>query len=220
VLDLDGTLINTTVDFGLMKRRVMSELTSWGIPPARLNGRGTTADNLEQATAYLSAHGRGDEVGQLHHILGEVMNRTELERVSETTAIEGALDCLVRLRGSGLRIGLLTRGSREYAKSALRHADLDFEFGAMVCRDDFPEEEAKPNGKAMERIAGMLDLRPEECILVGDHAMDLSCARSVSAGFVGVLSGSFGKDDWSRNGCAVIIASVEALPRLLFEQKP
>ncbi len=103
--------------------------------------------------------------------------------------------------------------------AALHHAGLGFRFDATICRDDFSEDEAKPNGKAMVRMAGMLRLRPEDCVLVGDHAMDLSCARSSSAGFIGVLSGTFRRDDWSRHGCEVVIESVEALPRLLLEQK-
>ena len=149
----------------------------------------------------------------------EVMNRTELERVAETTPVPGALECLTRLKGAGLRTGLLTRGSRNYALAALRHAGLDHSFDSMVCRDDFPEEEAKPNGKAMLRMAGMLGLLPEDCILVGDHAMDRSCALSVSSGFIGVLSGSYRKEEWSMNGCAVIIDSVAALPDLLLGQR-
>jgi len=218
-LDLDGTLVNTTVDFGLMKRRVVSELVSLGIPAQLLDEARTTADNLDRAIAYLSTHGRGDEINEVHKALSKIMNRTELEHVSLTTAVSGARECLARLRSGGLRLGVLTRGSREYALSALRYAGLDCRFDAMVCRDDFPEEEAKPNGKAMTRTAGMMALRPEECVLIGDHSMDLRCARSVSAGFVGVLSGAFGCEEWSRSGCEVVIESVEALPGLLFEEK-
>ena len=56
-------------------------------------------------------------------------------------------------------------------------------------------------------------------VAVTDDFMDLRCARSVSAGFVGVLSGAFGCEEWSRSGCEVVIESVEALPGLLFEEK-
>lgn len=216
VLDLDGTLINTTVDFVLMKRRVVSELVALGVPSSLLDNGRTTADDIDRAIGYLSASGKEVELREVRRLLGETMNRTELENVALTTPVLGARECLDRLRSRGLMIGVLTRGSREYALAALRYAGLDVRFDAMVCRDDFPEEEAKPNGKAMTRIAGMMGLRPEECVLVGDHAMDLHCARSVSAGFVGVLSGSYNGMDWSRNGCETVIESVCSLPELLF----
>lgn len=220
VLDLDGTLVNTAVDFALMKQRAVSALISRGVPPSSLNISLTTADNLGRAVDFLNASGRKAEIDVVHRVLGEAMSRTELERVTETTAVDGVMECISQLRDAGLRIGLLTRGSRPYALAALHHAGLEIRFDAMVCRDDFPEQEAKPNGKAMVRIAGMMGLRPDECVLVGDHGMDLSCARSVSAGFVGVLSGSFKGEDWSRTGCEVVIDSVEVLPRLLLDHNP
>lgn len=220
VLDLDGTLISTTVDFRLMKQRVVSVIAALDVPASVLDRERTTADNIERAVIYLSSSGRGDEVSGMLASMSEVMNRTEMERVSQTVQIKGAGECLERLRGAGLRTGLLTRGSRNYAIAALSHAGLDHEFNAMVCRDDFPEEEAKPNGKAMIRMAGMLSLRPEECVLVGDHAMDLSCARSASSGFIGVLSGAYGRAQWSESGCTVVIDSVTLLPDLLLEHKP
>ncbi|MDW5562606.1 MAG: HAD hydrolase-like protein [Methanomassiliicoccus sp.] len=219
VLDLDGTLVNTTVDFIIMKKRVTAELVDRGIPTSLLDPKRTTADHIERAADYLEAKGRGEEVGNLHRSLREIMNNTEMEHVSATTAVPGAGECLGRLREGGLKLGVLTRGSRGYALAALRHAGLDMHSEAIVCRDDFPEEEAKPNGKAMVRTAGLMSLRPAECILVGDHAMDLACARSVSASFVGVLSGSFRAEDWARSGCEVVIDSVASLPGLLFDGK-
>jgi phosphoglycolate phosphatase len=143
------------------------------------------------------------------------MDLTEMERVDETVPVDGADACLAALEARGMRVGVLTRGSRPYAMAALRCAGLDGRFDAMVCRDDHPEEEAKPNGKAMRRIASLLDVPPERCLVVGDHLMDLTCARSVSAGFVGVLTGSFKSPDWRANGDPAVIDSVAGLPRFL-----
>lgn len=217
VFDLDGTLINTTVNFGLMRRRIIAELVARGIPLSELDGGRTTADDLDRAARYLEANGRGYDIPDMHRAIGGIMNMTEIERVTATTSIEGAGECLARIKEAGLMVGILTRGSREYAVAALRYACLDLWTVPMICRDDFPEEEAKPNGKAMERIAEMMGLKAEDCILVGDHEMDLSCACSVSAGFIGVLSGTFGMNDWIRAKCPVIIDSVRSLPRLLLE---
>jgi phosphoglycolate phosphatase len=85
----------------------------------------------------------------------------------------------------------------------------------MVCRDDHPEEEAKPNGKAMERVAALLGIMPQKCLMVGDHLMDMSCARSASAQFIGVLTGAFSQQDWSRYDIPIVIPSVGELPTLL-----
>jgi phosphoglycolate phosphatase-like HAD superfamily hydrolase len=218
VFDLDGTLIHSTVDFTMMKRRIIDSLLSQGVPSSLLDVHHTTLENTEVAIAHLSAVGRKEEGREIRAMVGEMMSRIELERVSRTTAVEGAGECARLLRAAELKIGMLTRGSRAYAQEALHYAGLDMRLDAMICRDDYPEEEAKPNGMAMVRMASMLGLRPEDCLLVGDHSMDLHCARSSGASFVGVLTGAFGMEEWSQDGCERTISSVKELPDLLLVQ--
>jgi phosphoglycolate phosphatase len=158
--------------------------------------------------------GREGEIAGIDRRVTELMNQTEMERVSETVPVPGAREALREIRELGLRTGLLTRGSREYALAALRYAGLSDELEAIVCRDDYPEEEAKPNGKALYRVAALLDVEARECLLVGDHLIDLNCARSASAPFIGVLTGAFGEENWSQHD-AVTIASVASLPGCL-----
>jgi phosphoglycolate phosphatase len=215
VFDLDGTLIVTTVDFRKMKERLISDLVGRGVPPSLLDPKDTIVNNLVRVNGYLRSAGRESEVRELDREVGELMNSTEMERVSETVAVAGARDALREIRRMGLPVGLLTRGSRAYALAALRYSGLGTGFDAMVCRDDYPEPEAKPNGMALRRIAERLGVEAGESLLVGDHKIDLDCAQSAHAPFVGVLTGAFREEDWSRNGDALVISSVAELPRRL-----
>jgi phosphoglycolate phosphatase-like HAD superfamily hydrolase len=212
IFDLDGTLIHTTVDFRKMKQRLIEELIRRGVSPELVDPRDTIVGNLERAITDLASRGRASEERELRYEVGRLMDLTEMERVSETRPVEGSGDCLDALRGRDLRIGILTRGSRPYALAALHQAGLEQRFDAMVCRDDHPEEEAKPNGKAMERVAAQLHTAPHKCLMVGDHLMDLACAIATSAQFIGVLTGAFSQQDWSKNGDPIIITSVAQLP--------
>lgn len=215
VFDLDGTLVHSRVDFRVMKARMFEVLIREGIPSSLLMEDMTTSKNLARVHHHLMANGMEHEWARVNSRIIESMNRTEMEAVDGTLAVDGARKTLSWIRRSGSSIGLLTRGSREYAQAVLHHAGLDVGFDAMVCRDDFPESEAKPNGKAMTRMADMLGLHLRECLLVGDHLMDLQCASSASVPFVGVLSGAFKEEDWRRHGCDVFIKDVGALPVLL-----
>lgn len=219
VFDMDGTLIHTTVDFRKMKGALVLRLETMGVPPHLRDPRDVIATILPAAESYLISEGRDGDLPSLRTWISEVMNRTELERVEETTPVRGAREVLPLLRERGYRLGLLTRGSRAYASEALRVAGLDIGFDAVVCRDDYPETEAKPNGVAMKRMADMLGVPVEQCLLVGDHLIDLSCARSSSARFVGVLTGAFGKEDWERAECVDVVDSVLSLPDLLRSAK-
>ncbi len=211
IFDLDGTLIHTTVDFRLMKKRLFDVLTDEGIPLSLLDERATMSRNLVQVRQYVLDHGSADDMDRVSAAVTGSMNRTEMENVAATIAIDGALQCLRSLQDKGIRIGLLTRGSRAYAMAALHHAGITIPFQAMVCRDDHPEDEAKPNGKALKRTMALMEIQPRDCLMVGDHAMDMECAASASVRFLGVLTGSFARADWERHGCRSIVDSVGVL---------
>ena len=53
VFDLDGTLINSTVNFGLMRLRIVGGLIAHGIPASELEGGRTTADDSAQRDTSL-----------------------------------------------------------------------------------------------------------------------------------------------------------------------
>ncbi len=219
VLDLDGTLILTTVDFRRMKQRLIKWLEEQGVPQDLVSIDKTVIENLKLTREFLNRSGRGEEVEKVDSAANQLMSETEMERVEATEAIPGAREALEELRSRGYYVCLLTRGSRRYALAALKAADLDFVFDATICRDDFPEAEAKPNGKALLRIAQAVKVRPADCILVGDHAIDMECATSSSAKFLGVLSGSFDEMRWASVGAPDLIESIALLPLFLKEQE-
>ncbi len=215
VLDLDGTLVHTTVDFSRMKLRLIDWLIKQGVPTHLVSTNMTVIDNLKATRQFLLSIGRKEDVAMIDSAANQLMSNTEMDRVEETVAIPGAAEVLKELRSEGYLVCLLTRGSRRYAIAALKAAGIGFKFDATICRDDFPEAEAKPNGKALLRIAEAVGVEPEECILVGDHFIDLECAQSSSARFVGVLTGSFTKERWAGVGNPDLIESIALLPGYL-----
>lgn len=219
VMDLDGTLIHTTVDFTVMKERMVAELCNRGISPDITDPRQTVAHNMTQVHGFLASRGREEEWDGVEAVVGKMMERTEMEKVHLTRPVDGAREVILALRGRGYRVALLTRGSRRYATAALQYAGLDGLMDEKMFRDDYPEREAKPNGIALRRIARRLEVRPEQCLMVGDHSIDLYCARASDAAFAGVLTGAFKEDDWRREGCPCVIGSVGEVPGLLITER-
>ncbi len=213
IFDLDGTLIHTTIDFAAMKSGVLRILVEAGVPRGALDPLRTTTENQLRGVAYLAGHG-GDAEGALDRT-SALMSDVEMHGVLATRPINSAAAAVAALRGMHLRVGVLTRGSRAYSTQALRSADLWHLIEWMVCRDDFPEEEAKPSSLALHRAAAGLGLKAEECIMVGDHLMDLECARAAGSAFAGVLTGSGDEALWRREGVRLIVADVGELPHLL-----
>ena len=217
VLDLDGTLVHTTVDFSRMKLQLIAELESKGVPKSVMDPSITVTENVERVHSFLASSGRAEEWGVIEILVSGMMERTEMERVRLTRPVEGARGSVLELRRMGLQVGLLTRGSRRYATAAIRYAGLDGIIDELMFRDDHGEREAKPNPIALRRMASRLEVPAEECLMVGDHSIDSTCAHGAGAAFLGVLTGSFSEEDWRRAGCRYV-DSVADVPRILSPQ--
>ena len=180
-----------------------------------LDEKNTIASNLQICYRFLSEKGSSEASRSLFQEASQIMNMIEMLRVEQTQPVSGANEAVHCLRDEGYSLAVLTRGSRHYTEAALKATGLGAYFAITVCRDDYPDEEAKPNPISLARAADKLSLTKEECLLVGDHAMDLECARSAGSGFVGVLSGASDLSTWSRFGMVTIIQDVSCLPDLL-----
>lgn len=214
VLDLDGTLVHTTVDFSRMKLRLFAEMESRGVPKNVIDPRITVTENMDRVFSFLSSSGRAEEWKVIDRIAEEMMEATEMERAHLTRPVEGARDAVLMLKRKGLKVGLLTRGSRRYATAALMYAGLDGILEELMFRDDHGEREAKPNPIALRRMAARLKVPVEECLMVGDHNIDRSCADGAGAAFIGVLTGSFTEEDWRRERCHYV-NSVADVPQVI-----
>ena len=212
IFDLDGTLIYNHTNFMKMRRCVVEKLISEGIPEKILDGSDIIVNNMAQAEKY--AKGNNLNISKLYSAAGEIMSRVEMETVDLTTPVEGALDTIISLQNECYKTGILTRGSRQYAESALKAANLDIGFDVFICRDDYPEEEAKPAPIAMQRAAEAMRVEVSECLYLGDHAIDMTCAVSAGAQFLGVLTGAYTAEDWKKIN-AEYIENVTLLNSLL-----
>lgn len=186
VFDLDDTLIHSTIDFGQMRRMTFTLFGLLGVPDYCLDHTKTITYNLNASFRFLSETGRESDATMLRIEAGKIMSEIEMLRVAGTSTIPGSERAIESLLENGYSVSILTRGSRRYTDAALTAAGLARFFPNRVCRDDYPEEEAKPNPLSMSRAAGMMGLTKRQCLLVGDHVVDLECARSAGSRFVGL----------------------------------
>jgi len=214
VFDLDGTLIESTIDFVLMRDRVFRYLMDIGLGYA-LERTDTIAKNMERVRSGVRSTGL--DLDDIEMKVEAICAEVEMMSVHQSKEVAGAGDALRALRAMGYPMALLTRGSRHYAKEALNASNLNGMLDVMICRDDHEVSEAKPHPEAMRRAAAALNLRPERCVMIGDHLMDLECALSAGSRFVAVLSGHNGRKGWEDLGVENIITSIAQLPRFLEE---
>ena len=196
--DMDGTLLDTKVDYQRMSDLVFDEMARLGVPEDFIDRKEGFKFNIESGINYLQSQGRLDDVYAIGPKIAKMARDIEMEKVDEAKPFPKG-DLLLELaHKKGLKTGLLTRGCREYAEAATKISGIYDSLDAIVARDDYPENEAKPSPIAMEHIAEKLNVKADEILFFGDHIFDYQCAKDSGAGFVAVLTGTFLKEDWEK----------------------
>lgn len=150
VFDLDGTLVDSALDFGLICDDI-------GWP------RGTAL--LEQLALI-------DDTQEYQRI-SDIICRHEMSGAANASWMPGAEDCLARLNEAGMPLAILTRNMR--LATQLTIARLQIPVRQVLTREDCA---AKPNPEGLLRIAAELQLSVSNMIYVGDYIFDLQTAAN------------------------------------------
>ncbi len=156
VFDMDGTLTVAVHDFALIRR--MLEIPAEHDILHHLAG--LPAGLAAQKRAWLLDHER------------------QLALASRPAA--GAVKLVRTLCERGCRLGILTRNAHPLALLTLRAIGLDDCFAGedILGRDEAPP---KPHPGGLLHLAERWNVAPAALVMVGDHRMDLECARAAGA---------------------------------------
>ncbi|MCL2143222.1 MAG: HAD family hydrolase [Methanomassiliicoccaceae archaeon] len=213
--DMDSTLLRTDVDYSELTKVVFTEMAKAGVPESIMSvAEGTSRSNLDAGIKYLERNGRAGDVDRIVKKINGGVKAIEMRNVMTATPYEGAEMMLMHLKGKGYKVGVLTRGSREYAVKALTVSGVIDILDALVCKDDFPENESKPSPAAMRHLADALGVTAADILYLGDNKFDYFCARDSGAGFAGVLT-RYTKKDWETFGNVDVINTVTDLMKIL-----
>ncbi|MBL7079884.1 HAD family hydrolase [Candidatus Bathyarchaeota archaeon] len=214
IFDLDGTLIHTSINFAVMKERMISFLEEKGIPEGCLTPKQTTVVIIATCEEILREEGRPqEEIDEVNRKLEEIMNLGELEAIQDVSEVNGVRDVLQELREAGYKLAVLTRSHHAYAVEALRRIGALDLFDVILGRGETPKP--KPYREALEHTAMLLGLDPKETLFVGDNHIDVSSAVNAEVPFIGVKTGRRGDLSWDGRFPEVLIESVADLPSYL-----
>ncbi len=186
--DLDGTFMRTHVDYPRLNDADRTVCERHSIPFDTIDFGGKTKRFRTPIRIWLEANGRGDEWDSIYREIDDLCTELECEFVDEAEPYPGSVEAIARIRSKGFKVGLLTRGSLEYARNALGDNFDSFDF--VMGRDYTFYDDAKPSPVAMQQFARGLGVDPSEIIYVGDNLTDWESAVKAGATFVGVLTGS------------------------------
>ncbi|UAL08087.1 MAG: HAD family hydrolase [Candidatus Methanogranum gryphiswaldense] len=196
VFDMDGTFMNTKVNYTKLSNVVFDEMRSIGVPENVIDRSNGSRSELSSGMEWMKANGMTEEINSIGKRISKRATDVELENAHLAQPFEGSLEVLDLLKKKGYKTGILTRGGRRYAECVLNLFDILNDFDVIVARDDYPDNESKPSPIAMQHVANAIGVRPDEILYLGDHVFDWMTARDSGAGFYGVLSGNYDINNW------------------------
>ncbi len=178
LFDMDGTLVETEIDFALMKREMLSLGERHGIPASELQG----LDILAVVDAVV-ARLEPDEASRTRQEAFEILEQIELAEIDAVHIIPGALEVLRALRDAGIKIGIVTRNCRNAVELSLEHTGVFYD--VLLTRDDV--RNTKPHPDHLLQALDVLGVGPDEALMVGDHWMDIQAGRAAGTRSIGFL---------------------------------
>ena len=196
--DMDGTLLDTAIDYEKLADAESYVLSGLNVPSSELSSANDDIDMIRKGVAYLNGHGNPITFDDVCKLVNQRASDVEMEAVDTAKCFPGVPELLEELRSKGYRIGLLTRGQRLYAETAMGRCGILDMMDSIEAFDDHPTGEQKPNPVAMEHLANALGVRTSEILYIGDSVWDYHCARDSGAGFIGIAHGENGHRKWER----------------------
>jgi phosphoglycolate phosphatase len=122
---------------------------------------------------------------------------------NKTKAYPGISDMLDGLTSKGLKLSVLSNKSDDFAKQMIQQLLPRWRFYPVY--GERPGVPKKPDPQAAIETAGILGVKPDECLYLGDTGIDMLTASSAGMFAVGCLWGFRKADELTANGADVLV---------------
>jgi phosphoglycolate phosphatase len=209
LFDLDGTLVEQSIDFEAMKRRVAAIATGHGVDVSPWVAQPV----LEMVAAVMGVLGSQDAgaAGRFASCANRAIIQVETEAAEHARPYPGVPDMLRELGVRGYAVGIVTRNCREAVQRTLARAPLAHR--VLLTRDDV--RHVKPDPRHLSAALDAMGMRGQRALMCGDHPMDIAAGRGIGATTVGVLRPEVGPEYMAEAQPDLVLRRVTDLTRHL-----
>jgi HAD superfamily hydrolase (TIGR01509 family) len=216
IFDLDGTLVKFNLDYKMVRAETKQILIKEGLPASIFSLDESIFDMIKKAQVFMKNNGKDEkEMSKIKGAILKLAERHEVEAARSTELLPGVSETLKVLRKMKLKLGLFTINCDTATNYILQQLGLKQFFDAVVTRDCV--EMVKPAPEHLQSALEVLDVSPEETLVVGDSVSDVKSAHEVKAISVGVPVGVSTPQELAGAGATCLITSVTDLPTLIDE---
>ena len=135
------------------------------------------------------------------------------KRMDETGPEDNIPNMLKELKREGFHLGIVTFVRKPRIRRRLDVWKLNDYFESVVTPDDEPD--FKPSPRPFMRAMEELQVKPQECFVVGDEPVDMIGGKKAKATTIGIPQGFFTKQELERAGADYILNSLNQLPSIV-----
>jgi phosphoglycolate phosphatase len=211
IFDFDGTLAILNIDFGSIKEEILNLVEGYGTRREFLTER-YLLETIDEGHSILSKGGRrfAERFRKEAH---RIVIQRELEAASKSRLLPGVETMLRKLKGAGLKVGIVTRNCDRAVRRIVPHIDSLCDI--FLSRDSV--KRVKPDPYHVAAILNTLGVSGRNAIMVGDHPMDIIAGKRAGMRTVGVLTGRTTEDELAETGADYILKSASQLSKLVEE---
>jgi HAD superfamily hydrolase (TIGR01662 family) len=188
IFDLDGTLIDSIDIYFSIVEKTLERLDLPGVSRGRILAAAESEDfNWELVLPPDVLNRKEEIIDEAWAVIDEIAPQMFADNLD---IIQGAGRIVEKLSSNGLKIGLVTSTQRRYLETKmqpLKNVGVDTLFEVIITSDDV--ENRKPAPDPLIACARRLDLKPGNCVYVGDTATDIKAGKAAGMRTVGVLTG-------------------------------
>ncbi len=126
----------------------------------------------------------GSDDKKLGIILAEDYYAAFFSSISRVKLFDGIADCLNRLRTQEITLGIVSNNASDIVETVLSQNGIRSHFSILIGEDN--AEETKPGPGGLLQACRLLDIKPDQCIYVGDSLSDSLAAEAAGMPSIGV----------------------------------
>ena len=186
--DLDGTLVYFQIEYIKARKKAIKILERNGIPKNKYNLNSSIREMIAESKNYFSNTLKFDQnkINNIFKKVNESIIKIELKAAKKAKPINNIDKLLKYFKDKKIKQIIITYNTHKTAELTLKKAKLDSYINEIYGRDDV--EIAKPNIKHLEPVIKKYNLKPENCVIVGDYKIDIELGKNFGCKTIGVIT--------------------------------
>jgi len=200
IFDYDGTLVHLNIDFQRMRQQVDSLLESFGVVASTFEGL-LTLEAIDKASDLLSQ--RDSKAGRSFHQKAlKLITDLEVGAARKGRVLPGITETLRTLKTHGIKVGIITRNCEKAVRVTFPH--IEELCDAFIPRDVVSH--VKPHPAHLQLAVKKMGItNMGQCLMVGDHPLDVEAGRRVGMKTAGVLTGHTKEQQFLDAGADIVL---------------